>query len=201
MPRVPRILRDIAPNTFDPNNTNSQSTWFSYVHTVYSRRYGGTVVPPTKTEFMRIWNCYYQEYEFFYQGETLKECKENLKYNIFPYAVFPSVRHRITARNYTSTVQKVIAWTRMIMAFNMYADVCEIFGMQCNKIDFIGSKTGCNTWKSMFHQRCVLFINNEKLQEMIELSNNISSDSVNSIVNYNKFWQNIFDIYDNLSTN
>jgi hypothetical protein len=190
-----KILRDLAPNTFDQNNSNSQSTRFSYVRTVYSRQYGGTVVPPTKTEFMRIWNSYDQEYEFFYQGDTLEECKHNLSVN-----VFPSIRHIITARNYTLAKQKAIAWTRMIMAFNMYANILREFNVsQNNYIDFIGSKTGYDIWKSMFHRRCVLFINNEKLQEMIELSNNISSIDLHS--DHRRFWQNIFDIYDILPIN
>ncbi len=198
MPRITREIADLTPNTFDPNNSNSQSTWFSYVRTVYSRERGGTILPPTKTEFMREWNSYDPNFVFTVEADTLEECKRALSFNCFPRISYIGrlSGSRLTTRN------KAIAWTRMIMAFNMYADVKREFGvLQNNHIDFIGSKRNDtiieHTWDTAFHRRCILFISNDKLQQLLELSNYCTNSSIDN----EQFWSYIFEIYDNLPTN
>ena len=81
---ISRTISQLTPNTSDPNNPNSQSSWFSYVRTVYSRERLGTVKPPTKTEFMREWNYNIRNnsnHTFTCTGDCLESMKTNLMCN------------------------------------------------------------------------------------------------------------------------
>ncbi len=197
MPHISRTVADLTPNTFDQNNPNSQSTWFSYMRTVYSNQHGGIILPPTKTEFMNSWNLQLSSI-LQCEGNTLEECKNSLSLNIFPF-----IRN---ARNQL----KAIAWTRMIMALNMYADVKREFGFPVNHfVDFIGSQRNNSSsfretsfhsetwnreiWKSVFHRRCAIFISNAKLEHLIELSTNGQHRFDNQ-----EFWNLIFEIYEQM---
>jgi hypothetical protein len=184
MPVITKSIEDLAPNIFNTNSPNSLSIWFSRIRTVYSKKRGGTILPPTKTEFINEWNYYYQGHEFFCQGETIQECKDILCANYFPDCSFTIMsQNRI----------KNIAWTRMIMTFNMYAAVCETFGIQCNKIDFIGSTAEqTNSLVHYFDSRNVLFIRDFLINRLIY-------DMLNRNENYTRhFWQLIFEIYDSI---
>lgn len=188
MPTLTRTISQLAPNTSDPNNPNSQSSWFSYVRTVYSRQRGGTVIPPTKTEFMREWNsCCRSNFNFRSHGETLEEHKAFLESNRFP----PLLISSITSGQDLTKELKIATWTRMIMAFNMYADVRRLFHeRKSNKVDFIssmGNDYSVNRWESYFQGRCVLFIRDEEIRHMSEL--------IKHYVNID-FWRHIFHIYE-----
>ena len=206
MPQISRTVADLTPNTFDPNNSNSQSTWFSYMRTVYSTQHGGIILPPTKTGFMNSWNSQLSGI-LQCEGNTLEECKNSLSLNVFPFIRY----QRTNERNQL----KAIAWTRMIMALNMYADVKREFGFSVNHfIDFIGSQRNNSSsfrdtslhetnfhsetwnreiWKSVFHRRCAIFISNAKLEYLIELSTNGQH-----VFGYREFWNLIFEIYEQM---
>jgi len=194
MPYVTRTMTDIAPDTFDPLNPNAQSSWFSYVRTVFSRKYEGTVDPPTKTQFMREWDKYNSNSTYVFGGENLESCKEYLK----KYCRF--LPFMVSSRNtveFNFNKIKAVTWMRMIVAFNLYAAFRKkIDLLPYNKIDFIGSagdnNPNRNSWEPHFHGRCVLFISDEKLWKMIQLT---EEDKIT------EFWKCIFEIYDDLNSN
>ncbi len=190
MPTIEKTLSNLAPNTFDPNHPSRQSTWFSYVRTVYSREHSGTIVSPTKTEFVRAWNSYDLEFKFRCTGNSLEDMKISLSRNVFPACINLSRRQRVSA--------ETIAFTRIIMAFNMYAEVCKELGITLisnNRIDFIGSKRMRDAHiRTMFNNRKIIFINNEKLQSLIESSSTLSHNSCF----IERFWNGIFDLYNNV---
>jgi hypothetical protein len=178
MPTITKSIEDLAPNI--PFDDNRSSTWFSYVKQVYSRQRGGTVLPPTKTQFKHAWNYHYQSTVFSCYGETLEGCKHSLSNNLFYY----------TITSHTETMRKAVAWTKMIMAFNMYAAIRREFGLNLQThIDFIGSKNniGNRFFKTYFRNRRILFISNNILERFIQLSNEDRTQT---------FWQLIFEIYD-----
>ncbi len=189
MPHISRTIADLTPNTFDLNNPSTQSTWFSHVRTVYATQHGGIILPPTKEMFMCEWNIYDINNFHTYGGPNLESCKEYLK-NYYHFLSFSISPRRTRIENIIKI--KVVTWTRMILAFNLYAEFRRAINLSpYNKVDFIGSKRGdinsTDFWEPHFHGRCVLFISNGKLQHMMYLTeSNRTYD----------FWQCIFDIYD-----
>lgn len=193
MPTFTRSVAQLSPDTSDPNNSNSQSSWFSYVRTVYSPQRGGTIKPPTKTEFMREWNsCWRSGFTFTSRGETLEEHKTSLLGTHFP----PFYMSHIRSEDDRWKKLKVVTWTRMVMAFNMYADARKLLNMRPScRVDFIGSmadRHNVSRWEDCFHGRCVLYIRDEEIVQMSEmLRDGRTSD----------FWRCIFRIYDCQFTN
>ncbi len=184
MPHIVKNVSHLIPNIVG-NNNNVSSNWFSYVRTVYSRENGGIVLPPTKREFTRQWYDISLFFELECNGETLDQCKRTLRTCSLP-------SFYITSSLDMSNKIKAVAWTRMIMAFNMYAEVRKALNLPYNTIDFIGSSGHTDLWRRHFNGRCVLFISNNKINSIINLIDNRI---------YTDFWDYIFDIYDNLDFN
>ena len=187
MPSFQRTIFDLRPNTSAPNNTNSRSTWFSYVRTAYSRRYGGTVIPPTMTQFMYELNNLQQTFSFRTEGGPDEACN-TLRRNIFPSLPFRRQRSRTAWQEKL----KIITWVRMVLAFNYYAKLRASYHLSpSHNVDFIGSASDTNIhrncWEPRFHGRCVLYIADSKLTHMIEL---VSSERTED------FWQCIINLYD-----
>ncbi len=200
MPQISRTISSLVPKTFDSNNPNSQASWFSYIRTVYSRQRGGTILPPTRKGFLNEWPSS-PTFVFRCEGDTLEECKNNLSDNNFP--PIHCQRRTIAERN------KNITWTRMIMAFNMYAEVRKEFrnstDRQIHKIDFIGSKqdSNChtiNTIINVFNGRKALFLPSDIIQNLITLTatSRLSSYNERDTTYTRRFWNYIFEIYDNI---
>lgn len=185
MPVISRTVSELASNLA----TTNQSAWFSYVRRVYSRQNGGSVLPPTKTEFTRMWSAADQNFSFMSEGENFEECRRNLQYNTFP---FQSIALTIALRARFSHYLKAKVWTNMIMAFNMYAAIRKEFNMfPNNKVDFIGStNSSISWWEPKFYNRCVLFIPDTKLDRISDLINIPGSNATQD------FWRNIMEIYD-----
>jgi hypothetical protein len=121
-------------------------------------------------------------------GDTIEQCEQSLKTYRFPYYPVP---RSITNRN------KLVAitWVRMIMAFNMYAYVkrtIDTIPSNNLNIDFIGSCGSSNRWENRFNGRCLLYIENSKLEHMIQLTLNGQHED---------FWNNIFEIYNSINFN
>ena len=184
MPFIYKRVTELTGNTFDPNVPNSQSTWFSYVRTVYSPQRGGTIKPPTKTEFMRELRSFNNNEDymaFACVGDDIEECKRSLSYCAFPeFRRSESVLWRKDL--------KIATWARMILAFNMYAEVRKRFNMhKCNRVDFIGStNSSMSLWEACFHGRCVLYIKDVDINHMMDLIDDNRAED---------FWLRIFEIY------
>lgn len=189
MPYITRSLYELAPNTSSSSNIRSQSLWFSRVRNEFTRAYGGTVRPPTRTEFMREWNFIPEEYEIRCSGNNLEEYKESLKHFHLPYFHIPLQGRESTRYNKI----KAATWVRMILAFNMYADVRNLLMLSPdNRIDFIGSSGHDRNSLSIRFSGCyVLHLLNDILHHMIYLI----TEGRNA-----DFWELIFDIYDNHRT-
>lgn len=177
-------IRNLVPNNRDANNANNQSAWFSYVRSVYSLEKHGTVIPPTKTEFMREWNKYDYDLLFRFSEDNLQNTQEFIKHNNY-FDTFNIPNNVSQEKKYNKI--KAITWTRMIIAFNFYSHACSI--SRPETIDFIGSTSGNNVIEKRFNGRNVLFITNMKLQEMIQIVEENRQE---------EFWQCIFDIYNSL---
>lgn len=193
MPVLSMGFEHLAPNTFDLNNASTLSAWFSHVRNIYSPQHGGTVNPPTKTEFMREWN-YNIRNNANHTFKCVGDCLTSIKRSLM-YSQFPEIRYSDSSSilpSYTDKI-KAEAWTRIIAAFNMYAAVRELMG-ECgsNYIDFIGSAGDSNYfvsgWEARFHNRCVLYIKDHHLLSLIELSRQSNM--------LQEFWSRIFSIYD-----
>ena len=194
MPALSMGFEHLAPNTFHLNDSSTLSSWFSYVRSIYSPQHGGTVRPPTKTEFMREWNYNIRNnanHTFTCAGDCLTSIKRSLMYSRFPEIRYSDSS---TRQSYADKI-KAEAWTRIIAAFNMYAAVRGLMG-ECgsNYVDFIGSAGDSNYfvsgWEARFHNRCVLYIKDRHLLSLIELSRQSNM--------LQEFWCRIFSIYDGL---
>lgn len=192
MPTFSTRISNLRPNTADSNNQNSQSTWFSYVRCTYSREYGGQSIPPTMSEFMRELNQLSGRFEFVANGDTLEEAKISLSNNIFPRV--PS-RPRYLSDNAWSDRIKVHAWVRMIIAFNCYAKLRELYNVTpSHNVDFIGSAgnnhSRRNRWEPRFHGRCVLHLSDDTIARIILLV------TENASLSTTLFWREIFYLYE-----
>lgn len=189
MPNITRTFFDLFPNIADTNE-NRISNWFSYIKNVYSPRYGSTITPPTKLQFMTEWRRISNSNNplvFHCNGDNVIDLKSHLKCysSICTFQGIPT--------RYDSIDQNTInkAWVRIIAAFNMYADICQVVGYRkCNRIDFIGSAGNndphANIWIPKFNNRCVLFLSDDAINYLI--ARIIRYDHIN-------FWFTIFDIY------
>ena len=186
---ISRTVAQLTPNTVSEHNPRSQSSWFSFIRR-YSRERRGAVIPVTKTEFTRAWNSMRPDFEFVCSSPAsgdigivsidtiLNNLKEELKNNVFPEYQRP---HRVAET----------AWVRIILAFNMYAEVRRELGLlPNNRIDFLGSTgNACNIWENRFNGRRVLYVNDNQLIDLVRLIDNGINDEA---------WQLIFNIYESL---
>ncbi len=192
MPFVSMTTAGLVPNIFDQFNPQNPVRWFSFIRHYSKRECFGTIAPPTKREFMKEWDSLDRSYIFASNGNTIEDSKRYTRRYSFQSYYLLSIP--IEERN---NKLKHVTWVRMILAFNMYAKIRQSFGLQpYHKIDFIGSignnhpeRNKCKNW---FDGKKVLFISNEKLHNLIHLT---------EINNTNEFWDCIFEIYDNLNIN
>ncbi len=192
MIEIIKTIDDLAPNTTHPNNKNCQTSWFSHVRKL-SSNYEGTIESPTKAPFVNEWKKLDSSFIFTCIGKTFEECKKSLENCSLPEIQTPFIMGGMSDFKKLRT----ITWTRMILAFNMYATVRRQFNcLPCNNVDFIGSAGDDHflrdTWEPHFHNRCVLFLSDSILQHMIELIETKRTKD---------FWRCIFDIYENLDLN
>ncbi len=194
MPIISRMIKQLRPSVLSSNLAsfnNNQSAQFSQVRTVMTPQYQGTILPPTQTQFINAWSRHNPNYILTCSGETLEEMKQSLRLCNFS-SNFLSVSS-IGTRSYNNL--KALTWTRMVMAFNLYSIVKGALDIEFfdPKVDFITTcmNHGLNKtyWERRFRIRSVLFIPNEKLHNLIYLT---------EINNINEFWDHIFELYDNL---
>jgi hypothetical protein len=147
-----------------------------------SKQKNGTIVPPTRNEFMEIWN-QYNSRPIKAHGYGIDELKQNLKTNCFQPI------------NDDKKI-KTITWTRMIIAFNIYAFIRRTINLYpFFNINLIGSAENNTIYRK--HCNCeyncgyynVLFLNNNTINRFINFTEFNSKD---------KFWDNIFNVYDNI---
>jgi len=190
MPQIQKNIENLRPIT------DNQYNLFSLVTNTSIIEHDALVIPITKEQFFNEWNLYPIKYKIFYTfGDTLEQCKNRLRENTF-------ARHELS---YTDNIyekiqsltlsqyqkMKTVTWVRMIIAFNMYAEVRKAFHLNpYDKIDLIGS-TGIKPNK--YYNNClnnnILYINDNTL------------DNIKTYTIYEKnrlFWDCIFDIYDNV---
>ena len=121
----------------------------------------GDIVPPTKEEFFAIWNKYSGS---FVPGIILNKKRFAL---IIGYTM-PDIDDCPKEFNDKSRAMTVLAWTRMIISFNMNYEVKRNFDISPNeRIDFIGSTKDKNEFKKDFHGCNVLFLEDDILEELI----------------------------------
>jgi hypothetical protein len=187
---------NLRPNTFALHNTTSQSTWFSYIRRTYSRELGGTIIPPTMSEFIRelCRVCRDRGFLFYTEGDSFEPMKHRLSYNRFPDL---PIRPRYMSDNAWANKLKIVTWVQTVLAFNAYAKVCSSCSrLMSHGVDFLGSASNThsfrNCWTPRFHGRCVLHLADAKIEHLIEL---VKDDRIRD------FWQCIFDLYDSQSFN
>ena len=179
MPYMFRTIADITPNTY------SQDDLFQSVK-FYSKEYESLLDTPEENEFMHELTKYNPNSRYFCDGDNLEDIQAYLK----DYCRF--IPFTISSNSENFNKLKAITWVRMIIAFNLYAACrCTIGILPYDRIDFIGSagdnNPNRNTWESRFNDRCVLFISDEKLWKMIQLTEEQKAE---------EFWECIFEIYD-----
>lgn len=166
---IRRFISDLMPHT-----SIEHDKFFYYVANVYSKELESNILPPSCKEFFDVWNSFPEVFSFLCIGDSLEECKRNLEGNSFPRT--------------SSSDFKAIVWNRMILAFNMYAAIRKEFcWFPYNKVDLIGSSEDENVWKPYFNDRCVLFISDDNLYNLLSMV----CDNENA-----EFWRTIFNIYD-----
>ncbi len=121
----------------------------------------GDIIPPTKEEFSAIWNKYNGH---FTPGINVNEKRLAL---IIGYAM-PDIDNYPKEFNDKSRAMTVLAWTRMIISFNMNYEVKQNFGISPNeRIDFIGSTKHKNEFKKDFNGCNILFLEDDILEALI----------------------------------
>jgi len=188
MPSIVLRIQDLHPNTCG-TDSNQRSTWFSYVRRTYTREHGGTVEPPTMSEFMRELGALRPDFTFYSEGSTLDQAKQSLAGNNFQS--LPR-RPRYIREDAWNKKLKIITFVRAIIAFNAYARIRRELGTTPNhNVDFIGAASDShmqrNTWEPRFHGRCVLYLADSKLNHLIEL---VINDRQRD------FWLCIMELYD-----
>lgn len=126
-------------------------------------------------------------------GDTFKKSLYDLRANVFPNKLFDQKN---------DNKRKIFTWIRMIIAFNMYAEIRNHFRLHpYNRIDFIGSIKDTVRfdvhiyyayWKRYFIGRRVMFIEDKILLKMINFVKNGDTDL---------FWDKIFSMYNNCIAN
>lgn len=163
-------------------------SYLSYLYGNYFCDQEGMIKPPTVNEFRHEYDSIVQPFHFISEGGDIEDHKRCLRYNLFPEFEFSDDRI------------KVITWTRMVMAFNMYVYVLEAFGLSRNyKVDVIipvgDISPIVNSWEQKYFNFAafgVLYVSNSDIIRMIELTG--SEESCFQA----EFWQHIFDIYKSL---
>lgn len=188
MPFISRTTAALKPDIF---NIPNQSDIFTRVYVLSLSEYAGTILPPTDI-IITEWNSINQDFMFSCTGVNIEECKLSLETNWFP-CIFSELGIEISDPVSDPNKIKVVTWTRMIMAFNMYAYVRKHFNSPpYNKIDLIGSKINTipnrSKLRNQFDNVNVLYIPDDILHEFIE------NTKYGRIIN---FWRLIFDTYDN----
>ncbi len=168
---------------------------FNHIYHMSYDIFRATIIPPTKIELINELNQYHNYYPFIATGETLHECKQSLREVYFPTYCLSSNMTTIDIQKKVKTV----TWARMILAFNMYAELRKTFmARPYNYIDFIGSKRDelQTDWTPRLNNLCFLHIKDSQLNCMIELTELSCSNEYED--SEALFWDCIFDIYENL---
>jgi hypothetical protein len=121
----------------------------------------GDIIPPTKEEFFTIWNKYHGHFE------PLDNDKHLVLIMGYTIPDFDEYSKEFNTRTRAITV---LAWTRIIISFDMNYEFKRKLGISPNeKIDFIGSTKHKTEFKKDFHGCNVLFIKDSKLEELIRM--------------------------------
>lgn len=188
MPTITKCVSSLIRIPYD--NIQLDRAFFSNLHNANRRQNGCTVFAPTVGKFACIWNLFDQQHDFVCSGDDIESCKQSLCDNVFPL-----FRGTLTTDNIFEHA-KNIAWVRMVLALNMYADVRRHFSLQpYGRVDIVLS-SGSSRFnyhryeirQSMYNVYRVLYAENSKLSSLGSLTKV-------------EFWRRIFEIYDDQTSN
>lgn len=199
---MPIVLDNLISEALNYDNRRNHSAWFSYIRNC-SARCQGHVVPPTKSEFFKALNAINPTlFRITINGNNFEEQKEELSQIYLPDNLYTIPRHATEEQKEKRMI--AMTWIKMIIAFNAYIKLKRMHGyINVLPIDFIGSihntHSNRNMYKLQLSNRFIFYLQDSKINDLIELNRMISSSTENNRFDQNVyFWVKCFDIIDNI---